>query len=309
VTLALALSGSLAACEVDDEPDTQDPPLAGPSTQVERPGGHIAFGEGSVWVAHPFRGRVTRIDPRSGRVEGEPLETGTGALDVAVGDGAVWVAHPRDDSVSRIDPRSGEVTSIEVLEPVALAVGEGAVWVASEQLGHLTRIDPDSRRKTTLLTPLKPYRLAAGEGAVWILADSDSVVRVDPETGKAAGPTVQVPDAAQEISLAEGGVWVTSQGPAKEAQDTRGPGTVTRIDARSGTQLGDPIDIGKRPTQLAVGGGSVWIARGAEDAVTKVDVASGEQTHFRANEPVDVAIGGGTVWVTERPGTVKRIRP
>ncbi len=100
----------------------------------------MAVGEGEVWVASLDGDSVTRIDPDTNRVVGEPIKV-TDPSEVAVGAGAVWVA---GSAVTRIDPDTnrvvGEIASEAV--PYGLAVGEGEVWVASLDGDSVTRIYP-----------------------------------------------------------------------------------------------------------------------------------------------------------------------
>ena len=69
----------------------------GPST--------IEFGFGFLWVAGEG-GTVTRIDPRTGKLAGRPVELGAQISDLAVGDDAVWVLRG-DGKVRRLSPRGG----------------------------------------------------------------------------------------------------------------------------------------------------------------------------------------------------------
>ncbi|HWJ43546.1 MAG TPA: hypothetical protein VNR67_08940, partial [Solirubrobacterales bacterium] len=67
------------------------------------PGG-IDAGTSSVWVADRADDAVSRIDLKSGEVEGDPIEVGPEPGAVAVGGDAVWVANNGDGTVTRIEP-------------------------------------------------------------------------------------------------------------------------------------------------------------------------------------------------------------
>ena len=58
------------------------------------------------------------------------------------------------------------------------------------------------------------------------------------------------------------------------------------------------------PTDVAVGGGGVWVSHGSADNVNRLDAGSGEiQDELRAGaDPVGLAVGGGAVWVANRSG-------
>jgi DNA-binding beta-propeller fold protein YncE len=64
----------------------------------------IAFGEGLLWVTNADDDTVTRIDPRTGEVVGEPIRVEGQPVGVRVGEGAVWVTSNDDGSLSRIAP-------------------------------------------------------------------------------------------------------------------------------------------------------------------------------------------------------------
>jgi YVTN family beta-propeller protein len=51
----------------------------------------VAIGEHYVWVASYNDGSLTRIDPRTNRAVGRPIQVGGGPNDVAFSHGAVWV--------------------------------------------------------------------------------------------------------------------------------------------------------------------------------------------------------------------------
>ena len=57
-----------------------------------------------MWVANAGDDTVTRIDPASGKVVGEPIEVGDDPIGIAVGAGAVWTANFRAGTVTRLEP-------------------------------------------------------------------------------------------------------------------------------------------------------------------------------------------------------------
>jgi len=63
----------------------------------------IAVGDGVVWVANQGDGTVTRIDPQTNAVIGQPWNVGTGPAGIVFAAGAVWVANNRDGTVVRIN--------------------------------------------------------------------------------------------------------------------------------------------------------------------------------------------------------------
>ena len=77
---------------------------------VPGPGGDIAVGEGSVWVAS-FEYPLSRIDPSTNQVVQQFY--GPGGDAVRVGLGSVWLSNLREGNVWRLDPRRVEATSHE----------------------------------------------------------------------------------------------------------------------------------------------------------------------------------------------------
>ena len=69
----------------------------------------IAVGKSAVWVTSFTDGTVTRLDPDSGEVQGDPIEVGRRPRGVAVGEGSVWVANAGDGTVTRVDPAKAAV--------------------------------------------------------------------------------------------------------------------------------------------------------------------------------------------------------
>ena len=67
----------------------------------------------------------------------------------------------------------------------------------------------------------------------------------------------------QLVAAGAGAVWVTN----------RTPGTVTRIDARSGQPSGPPIRVGDSPKGIAVLAGSARVANSGSRSVTRLSAA------------------------------------
>jgi DNA-binding beta-propeller fold protein YncE len=209
----------------------------GPPESVPGASG-VAVGEGSVWVTSQTEGTVTRLDPASGRRDGEPIKVGSQPTDIAVGSGSVWVANSQQygATVSQIDPDTGKAAApIEVAtgQVYALTYGEGGVWVAaSDEIRgdeiKIIRIDPESAEPEGDFVPLArpglPVRLAAGAGSVWVAqagsatggpaleADAGEVSRLDPERRSRIGAATPLPGAPTGISVGEGSVWITIGG-------------------------------------------------------------------------------------------------
>jgi DNA-binding beta-propeller fold protein YncE len=77
--------------------------------------------------------------------------------------------------------------------------------------------------------------------------------------------------------------------------------------------VGDPIEVGNRPTAVATGVGYVWVANGDDSTVTRIDPRSRTVAGSPIQvgpRPVDVIVGKGAVWTANfGDSTVTRIRP
>ena len=77
--------------------------------------------------------------------------------------------------------------------------------------------------------------------------------------------------------------------------------------------VGDPIEVGDRPTAVATGVGYVWVANGDDSTVSRIDPRAAEVAGppIRVGQdPVDVVVAKGAVWTANfDDSTVTRIRP
>src|SRR6266511_1310746 len=172
----------------------------------------IAYGLGSVWVAQSG-GRVSRIDPRRGRVVAT-IVVGNEPRALAVGAGAVWVANAWwEGTVSRIDPSNVVTAEIPVGRGAsAVAVGAGAVWVAHALDDTVLQIDPATNAiAATIPVGKRPGRIAVGAGAVWVTGSGNGTIfRIDPRTS-AVVDTIRVGSSPVGVAASAGTVWVTAQ--------------------------------------------------------------------------------------------------
>ncbi|MDQ3607987.1 MAG: hypothetical protein M3459_03675 [Actinomycetota bacterium] len=178
--------------------------------------------------------------------------------------------------------------------PAALAVGAGAVWVANRGSDSVSALDPSTARP--LGPPIEvgkgPFDVAVGEGAVWAVAGDGTLWRIDPRTRRAERLETLVRDPGG-IAAGGGSVWVTSSV----------PGSVSRIDPRTGRVVGKPVRTGRGAGDVVVGAGSVWVANAAAGTVSRLDAATGRP----AGDPIRVgreqvlalAFGEGGVWVAK----------
>ena len=119
----------------------------------------IAAGEGYVWIADPEHSTLTRINPKTRKMDSFGIGAGI-PTGIAVGGGSVWIGVNRGNSLAvvEIGPQFGEVQHTIVVatgpansfsseDPVLLAFGAGSLWTLEEGAGKVSRIDPATRRR------------------------------------------------------------------------------------------------------------------------------------------------------------------
>ncbi len=246
------------------------------------------------------------------------VRVGIGPVGVAVGAGAVWVANGGDGTVTRIDPatRAAGPPIATGRGPVAIAAGDSGVWVANAS-GTVVHIDPATRRPTgSPAAVVDPAGIAVGSGVVWVTSRrTDSVIRIDPTSGRQVGAPIRVGSQPTDIAVAGGRVWVADSA----------DGTVANVDAASG-RPGSAIRVAKgalpsigvrgrsheqpgaQVLSLAAGDSGVWVAKTDRPEADRIEVVhidassrglSGRPIEVTGGVPMRVAVSPGAVWVTD----------
>jgi ABC-type transport system substrate-binding protein/DNA-binding SARP family transcriptional activator len=261
----------------------------------------LAAGGGSIWLAEPNEGRVTRVDLETGATSDRVPVRGEGPSAIAIGGGSVWAASVPGDTLTRIDPASGTVTQRVPLggaRASALAWGGSALWIADVTSNALIGLDPTGHQpRRTLQLPLRPSALAAGSRVMWV-ADYDGglVAQVELRRGRPL-TTTRVGNGPAALAVGFGAAWV-----ANELDST-----VSRIDPTSGDVTATiPVDSG--PSALVVAGGSVWVASLFAGTVSRIDPDHNNVVRVVAvgGGPTALAADGATTWVGVRPLTQHR---
>jgi DNA-binding beta-propeller fold protein YncE len=227
---------------------------AAPPIPVGREPIDVGAREDGVWVADYRGSTVRKIDPATNRL-GRPVETGRGPFGIAVTRDAVWVTNQVERTVNRVDPRDGKVVGRPVLVgrgPRGIAVGEGAVWVATGEGNGVSTfpVSAQPRRAETIRLGRFCHDVAVAGGSVWVTNPNESqVTRIDPDTKRAIKQPITVPGPGT-IEAGFGLLWVASEA-----------GSVIRIDPRTGTMRGRPIDIPSSISDLTIGENAVWVLR------------------------------------------------
>ena len=300
IVIAAMVAAVLFLLLGSDGPEVSDPVMVG------TPPLRIAAGAKAVWVTSEKDGTLTRLDPETGEVLGEPHRLGAGISGVAIGSNWTWATNSRTGKLLRLDPKSGRVLKAIDLpgEPGPLALGGGRVWVADEGGKGITAVNAEAGEvyKRGLPPQAQKLRLAWGAQGLWVtVAEANALRRVDPRTLLAENP-IRVGPGPAGVTVAGGFVWVAASR----------QGAVTKADPSLRVVV-DSVDVDGHPGGIDGGTSAVWVADRETDVVRKIDLESGEVEGAPIEvgpEPGAVAVGGDAVWVANNgDGTVTRIEP
>jgi hypothetical protein len=188
-------------------------------------GSVLTFGAGLVWTGNDderYQGgsTVSKLDPNTNRVVGDPLVLGS-PQSIAFGHGGLWVADHAGWLV-KIDPTTFKVVARQRLGFGAhgVVVAGDAVYVADAHGGRLLEADPTTaaiRRIRRL--PVGPIYPAVGAGSIWSgsaavwedeAARDDQVVRIDPTTPGIA-ERFHVGGNVSAVAFGFGSLWAALQ--------------------------------------------------------------------------------------------------
>ena len=262
----------------------------------------VAAGGGRVWVANRQDGTVTVIDPTTNQVQETIPASGSGPVGpggpgLAFASESLWVANTDQRRVTR-RPLDTDPTAIPVAaSPTAIVAARDAVWVAGRTQsggGLLARIDAGTNQVGRALRLLhEPTGLAVTPDArtVWVATGSDRVLhRVAASTGRMLRQ-IKLPYVPNQVTFGDGAVWVT----------TTADDAVLRINPAT-SKVQATIRVGNRPSGIAFGADRVWVANGQDGTVSTIDPQTSEVgTLDLGFRPTAVAVDPRTVWVALAP--------
>jgi hypothetical protein len=182
-------------------------------------GSEVVFGGGYLWIGNDderYKGgsTISKLDPATNRVIGEPLRLGS-PQSLAFGGGALWDAD-HSGWLVKIDPATLEVSARRRIDfgPHGVLVARGAVYVADSHGKRLLEADPETADIRQIVPlPLGPIFPAYGFGALWSGSEAawqgepdDRVVRIDPDTLSIV-ETVHAGGAVVSVAVGFGSVW------------------------------------------------------------------------------------------------------
>jgi len=284
--------------------------------------GTVAFGDGSIWVAHEDEHEILRIDMETGEAAAAPIPLDFEPGKIAYGEGAIWVVSADHTRLARIDPKTPRGVAEIDLRPLQIpghvflliTAGEGAVWITDQT--RVIQIDSQTNQIVgqPLLAGEEIIAVALGHGTLWTGSHDDGIVsRVDAKTHEVVS-SFNVGFSVHGLAVSDESAWVL---------DEHGF-AVVRIDPQT-NQLGERIPIDFIGANLTAGAGSVWVAPAARDSGSSTGndgiARIGEKEkkileiihvgEVPASEYYSVYFSEGWVWVlvnTPQPSIVQ-IRP
>jgi hypothetical protein len=228
----------------------------------------LAAGFGSLW--NLVKGKVLRVDPRSGEVLSS-IQVPDGMGSIAVGAGAVWVACCSSGvpTLFKIDPLTNQISDRRNTgESIAsLAFGAGAVWVLGiGEVPQLMKFDPATLGVIGQTGAGARGLVAAGSDDVWVMDHGSTLDHVDPARMKSVG-TVDVGGTMMAIAVAGRGVyvnagdllWVSASGHVK---------TVAFVAEATTATAGIAVDVNE-------GSSVIWLTEPTEDTLVAVPSSLG----------------------------------
>ena len=234
----------------------------------------IAVGDDFVWVANAGDRTAMQIDPETDTVERTPY-TGLDGLALTAAGGGMWEGGSlgRRYAVSRVDSYG---TATEP-KPFTLPTTAGT---------HVN------------------FGMAVTNGTLW-LAQGDTFVEADPRTLRIRSSRTDVAEFAIDMVSSVDSLWILNgAAPGQGGQGSVTPYSLAGI-------VGESITVGQDAVAIAYGARSVWVGL-ASGAVKRIDPKLHEVdgTVPSAAGLVDLAVGEGSVWVARRVSpTVDRINP
>jgi streptogramin lyase len=301
---------------------TEPSPAGNPIRQrisLPRGAGAVAFGSGSIWVAHPAEQEILRVDMDTGQPAQSAIALDFVPREIAYGEGAVWVCSADHTRLARIDPQTNAVAAEIDLRPLAipdhvlllLAAGEGALWLTDQV--NVIQVDPRTNQIVGEALPAgeEIIAVALGHGTLWTGSHDDGIVaRLDPKTHRVVA-SFEVGFSVHGLAVSEDSAWVLDEHSF----------AVVRIDPQS-NQVRERIPIDFVGANLTAGADSVWVAPAARDngastgndGIVRIDetekqiVDTLHAGDVPASEYYSVYFSEGSLWVlvnTPQPSIVQ----
>jgi serine/threonine-protein kinase len=253
-----------------------------------------ARGQPAAAAIRLLPGALNLIDARTrrlvGRIRSPRAGFANGVSGIAFTTGAAWIT-TANQTVVRVDLATRKVTAVRQMPwiPAGLAPAGNTVWVLQDVGQQLIRLDARTGKVAGHLqvrgdpTGFNTGGAAYANGSLW-LARGNSVVRVDPRTGRVLH---RFSAASGALVFGDGAVWAGDPS----------TGRVWKIDP--GTDAIIHTKLHGWLSGLAVGGGSVWAPILPDGIVFKLseDDLGIQASPTSGADPESVSFGGGHLWI------------
>jgi YVTN family beta-propeller protein len=270
--------------------------------------GPVAVSDSSVWVVSPVMRTVSRIDAHSARVLATTRLAATPVALASGPAGSVWVLTSGwAPAVVRLNADTGRIVKLIGLAPCCpgpsaiASTPSGELWVAGQD--GVVRIDPNTGIKTIVAPHLRAVAIATGSRGRAFVSNGWDTVTPLPADGL-QGISITYKAYAREAVLSEptglvyshGTLWVVDGATRSVLAFSQGAIDL-RIDMESAT-----VPVGRAPTDIAYGEGSVWVANRGDGTISQIDPVGGrvKKTIHVGYRPAGLAVGAGAVWTTTR---------
>lgn len=221
----------------------------------------------SLWVSDCASGVITRMEPKTGKIEATlNIGAGKARLGVVSTPDSVWVLTDNKTTLSRIDPDSNSVVG-EVRVGAScntMLYAEASIWVVCPADDQLLRMNPltnlvDQRIKVTAT----PTAVASGDGSMWVLGLKEGKIdRIDPKTNKVIKTLdLSIPGATEgSLAYGENALWATATG-----------FPLMRIDTTADKEAVVQQFWGEGGGLVMTASGAVWVTNPKESKLLRLD--------------------------------------
>jgi DNA-binding SARP family transcriptional activator len=237
----------------------------------------LAAAGASLWVAGEDR-TVARVDLRSRRLTGS-LAVGAAASTLVVDPRTAWVGTRQQRLIAidkptlgirvrrRLPPTSMHVAMNSDPAP-ALALGGGYLW-AESGVDSVLKLEPLSGRVLATIAPAAGTNKAIGygDGSLWV-GGPNAVSRISPGLGRTTA-TIRVETIPVALAVADGSVWLALDSGASTF-NTTGVAAIVRLDPMSEAPAAT-IPLPDAPTAVVAAPSGIWVASAAAAAVYRID--------------------------------------